>query len=110
MNLLEFSVFAFAFGKCSTDFETEVFEAGFFAHDSGFTARLTLCLVLRAGHVDDNMDFDFRMQINRHGVQAEGLDRGVEADLLVCMWWSLCEEQRMHSLNSEDTQALEGIQ
>src|SRR5919112_3004875 len=64
------------------DLETEIVEVGLLAGRDGFAAGLTLGFLGAAGDVDRHLNLDLRVEGDRHGVQAEGLNRGVEDDLV----------------------------
>src|SRR5271166_2482947 len=63
------------------DFEAEVVHRRLLTHAEVLTLRLTLGLLGRAGDVDGDFRLDFRMQVDRHGVEAERLDRMLNEDM-----------------------------
>ena len=62
---------------------SEFFRGGVVVVDRGevFTGRLAARFVGRAGDVDRDGDSHFGMQVQRHAVDTDGLDRGREIDL-----------------------------
>src|SRR5215207_7092259 len=69
-------------GQRGADLEAEIVEIQFIASRDGFAASLTLGFLGAAGDVDGHPNLDLRMEGDRHIVQADGLDRLVESDLV----------------------------
>src|SRR5215212_2302829 len=69
-------------GQGSADLEAEIVEVGLLAGRDRLTARLTLGFLGAAGDVDGHPNLDLRMEGDRHVVQADGLDRLVDGDLV----------------------------
>src|SRR6185503_12725903 len=73
---------AAGFGQGSADLEAEIVEVGLFTGRDRLAASLTLGFLGAAGDVDRHVNLDLRVEGDGHVVQADGLDRLVDGDLV----------------------------